>query len=232
MQDLHQIQMLILRKLLFKPNSRFSELNIKGLSNDHFSYHVNTLVDLGLVKKGENGYSLTSTGKEFANRMDTDQAQMEKQPKVAVMVIAYKYIRGTKYLLMQERTKEPFYGYKGFITGKMRFGEKIQESARRELKEETGLDCNDITLKTIYHDHVITTENGKLMEDKIFFVTVAKNPTGELMNTESGNHSWVSEKEYWETEKKYYNEDNIYESAKKRRGALDICENTYAVQEF
>ena len=95
MQDLHQIQMLILRELLFNPNSRFSELNIKGLSNDHFSYHVNTLVDLGLVKKGENGYSLTSTGKEFANRMDTDQAQMEKQPKVAVMVIAYKYIKGT-----------------------------------------------------------------------------------------------------------------------------------------
>lgn len=231
MQDLHQIQMLILRELLFNPDSRFSELNIKGLSNDHFSYHVNTLLGLDLVKKTEHGYALTSNGKEFANRMDTDQVQMEKQPKVAVMVIAYKYIKGIKYLLMQERTKEPFYGYKGFVTGKIRFGEKIQESARRELLEETGLDCKDITLKTVYHDHVITTENGKLMEDKIFFVTVAKNPTGELKNTESGNHCWVTEDEFWKTEKKYYNEDHIYESSK-RKGALDICENTYAVEEF
>ena len=231
MEGLHQIQMLILRELLFNPAARFSELNIKGLSNDHFSYHINTLIDLGYVKKEEKGYSLTNNGKEFANRMDTDQAQLEKQPKVAVMIIAYKYVKGTKYLLMQERTKEPFYGYRGFITGKIRFGEKIQEAARRELMEETGLDCKDITLKCIYHDHVITAEDGKLMEDKIFFVTVAKDPTGEPANTESGRHSWVTEDDYWKTEKKYYNEDSIYESSK-ARGAFDISESTYIVEGF
>ncbi len=105
MEDLHQIQMLILKELLFNPTARFSELNIKGLSNDHFSYHVNTLIEQGYVRKTDRGYSLTNQGKEFANRMDTDQVQIEKQPKVAVMVIPVKYIKGRKYILIQENER-------------------------------------------------------------------------------------------------------------------------------
>ncbi len=231
MEDLHQIQMLILKELLFKPNSRFSELNIKGLTNDHFSYHINTLVELGLVKKSDRGYTLTSNGKEFANRMDTDQIQIEKQPKVAVMVIPYKYIKGKKHILIQERTKEPYYGYRGFITGKIRFGEKIRETARRELIEETGLDCSSFTIKTIFHDHIVMEEDGKLMEDKIFFIISAQNPKGEIENTPNGKNYWVTEDEFMKLEKKYYDEDAIFRAFKKR-GHLEINEETYTVQEF
>jgi 8-oxo-dGTP pyrophosphatase MutT (NUDIX family) len=231
MEDLHQIQMLILRELLFNPTARFSELNIKGLSNDHFSYHINTLINLGYVRKDENGYSLTNSGKEFANRMDTDQVQIEKQPKVAVMVIPYKYVKGRKYILIQERTKEPYYGYRGFMTGKIRFGEKIKETARRELNEETGLDCKDFTIKTIFHDHVVTMEDGKLMEDKMFFIVTAKNPIGKIIDTPNGKNYWVTEDDFLKLDKKYYNEDGIFNSFK-QRGHMDIHENTYTIQEF
>ena len=230
-EDLHQIQMLILKELLFNPTARFSELNIKGLSNDHFSYHVNTLIEQGYVRKTDRGYSLTNQGKEFANRMDTDQVQIEKQPKVAVMVIPVKYIKGRKHILIQERTKEPYYGYQGFMTGKIRFGEKIKEAAKRELKEETGLDCQDFVIKTIFHDHVIMTDDGKLMEDKMFFIITAKNPTGQLVNTENGKNSWMTEEEFLKLEKKYYNEDEIFQ-AFKERGHLEINENTYTIEEF
>lgn len=231
MEDLHQIQMLILRSLLFNPNSRFSELNIKGLSNDHFSYHINTLMDMNLVEKKDGKYSLTSKGKEFANRMDTDQIQIEKQPKVAVMVIPYKYIKGKKHILIQERTKEPYYGYRGFLTGKIRFGEKIYETAKRELKEETGLDCNSFVIKDLFHDHVVMIEDGKLMEDKMFFIVMAKNPKGNLVNTECGKNFWATEEEFLAMDKKYYNEEMIYESTKKRTNML-INENTYTINEF
>lgn len=231
MQELHNIQMLILRQLLFKRSARFSELNIKGLSTDHFSYHINTLIDLGLINKTEGKYSLTSLGKEYANTMDTDQVQIEKQPKVGVLIIPYKYIKGRKYLLIQERTKEPFFGYHGFLTGKVRFGEKIQETAKRELKEEAGLDCNNYVVKNIFHDHVITVKDGKLAEDKIFFITLARNPKGKLISTENGKNSWITEEEFFKLKKKYYNEDEIYDSSK-MRGTLPFFENTYTIQEF
>ena len=48
---MHNIQMLILRELLFSPNSKFTQLNIQGLTSDHFSYHINALIKDGYVKK-------------------------------------------------------------------------------------------------------------------------------------------------------------------------------------
>ena len=46
------------------------------------------------LKKNSLKYSLTPKGKEFANRMDTEEVSIEKQPKVAVMVVATKIENG------------------------------------------------------------------------------------------------------------------------------------------
>ncbi len=230
MKDLHKIQMLILRELLFKPNSRFTDLNIKGLSSDHFSYHINTLIEEGLVSKNESKYSLSIKGKEFANTMDTDEAVIEKQPKIAVILIPFKIEEGKKILLLQQRLKEPYYGYNGFLTGKIRFGEKIKETALRELQEETGLSSSDIHIKAIVHDHVIL-ENGDLVEDKLFFITTATNLSGELISTQNGKNYWATEEEFFKLEKKYYNEDMIYEKSLAKND-LDFLENIYTVETF
>jgi 8-oxo-dGTP pyrophosphatase MutT (NUDIX family) len=222
--------MLILRELLFKPNSRFTDLNIKGLSSDHFSYHINTLIEEGLVSKNESKYSLSIKGKEFANTMDTDEAVIEKQPKIAVILIPFKIEEGKKILLLQQRLKEPYYGYNGFLTGKIRFGEKIKETALRELQEETGLSSSDIHIKAIVHDHVIL-ENGDLVEDKLFFITTATNLSGELISTQNGKNYWATEEEFFKLEKKYYNEDMIYEKSLAKND-LDFLENIYTVETF
>jgi len=231
MTDLHKIQMLILRELLFNPNSRFTDLNIQGLSTDHFSYHVNTLIKEGYVKKDNSKYSLTTKGKEYANRMDTDEASIERQPKIAVMIVATKTVEGKKYLLVQERTKEPYFGYSGFITGKIRYGEKILETAKRELKEESGLECSDMHIKRIVHDHVVLEDTGELVEDKMFYVIHIVNPTGELISTLNGKNVWITEKEFKNLKKKYYNEDKIYEISQ-LKGDMDLVESTYLIKEF
>lgn len=231
MTDLHKIQMLILRELLFNPNSRFTDLNIQGLSTDHFSYHVNVLIKEGYVKKDNSKYSLTTKGKEYANRMDTDEASIERQPKIAVMIVATKTMKGKKYLLVQERTKEPYFGYSGFITGKIRYGEKVLETAKRELKEESGLECSEIHIKRIVHDHVVLEDTGELVEDKMFYVIHIVNPTGELISTLNGKNVWITEKEFKNLKKKYYNEDKIYEISQ-LKGDMDLVESTYLIKEF
>jgi 8-oxo-dGTP pyrophosphatase MutT (NUDIX family) len=223
--------MLILRELLFHPNSRFTDLNIQGLTSDHFSYHINTLIEEKYVEKGDQGYSLTAKGKEFANQMDTEEVVIEKQPKIAVMIVPVKLKDDKKYLLVQERTKEPYFGYRGFITGKIRYGEKVLETAKRELKEETGLTCEDIHLKRIVHNHVVLEENGDLVEDKMFYIITAINPEGEILNTQNGKNFWVTEKEFYELDKKYYDEISVYEYSQEEDD-MDFDEQVYFIKDF
>ncbi len=223
--------MLILRELLFSPNSKFSDLNIQGLSNDHFAYHMKSLIQKGYVSKKNSEYSLTVKGKEFASRMDTDNTEIERQPKIGVIVVATRFINGERYLLVQKRTKEPYFGYYGFITGKIRYGEKVSETARRELKEESGLDGGKIVIKRIVHDHVVLEHSGDLVEDKMFYVILVRNPVGDIRNTRDGENKWITVKDFKNLKKKYYNEDNIYEISQSR-GKMDFIEKTYFIKDF
>lgn len=199
----------ILRQLLFHPFTRFKDLNISGLTTDHLTYHIKELLALKLITKSADGeYSLTTKGKELANTMDTDKAIIEKQPKVAVMVIVEKMIDGEKHLLIQTRLKEPYYGFKGFLTGKVRFGEKLLEAAARELEEETSLTAT-LDLRFILHE-LVYNEGGKLLEDKIFHIIRGVDPVGELRNFEGGSNEWLPREDYLNIEKRFKDDDAIF----------------------
>ncbi len=186
----HPIQSRILRQLLFTPQSRFSELNVEGVSSDHFTFHLKQLVALNLVEKtDDHRYTLTTKGKEFANRFDTDTLLIERQAKIAVLVGCIRsHGQETEYLV-QERRKQPYYGYIGFMTGKIRWGETVLEAAARELLEETGL-TGKLALAGIKHN-MDYDQQHLLLEDKYFFLIRADNVTGDLIETfEGGNNIW------------------------------------------
>jgi 8-oxo-dGTP pyrophosphatase MutT (NUDIX family) len=67
---------------------------------------------------------------------------------------------------MQKRLKEPYFGFYGFITGKVKLGKKIFETAKREFKEETGYSAS-LTLTGIEHK-MDFSEKDNLLEDKFF----------------------------------------------------------------
>lgn len=230
MDKYHEIQMKILRELLFKPNSRFTDLNVKELTSDHFSYHINNLIESEMVEKNKQGlYSLTTKGKEFANTMDEETSEIEKQPKVAVLVIAMRKIKSNDQIVIQKRLKEPYYGYQGFFSGKVRFGEKIYDAAMREMKEETDLE-GDLELRGIFHD-IVYSKEGKLLEDKIFHVFFAQNCRGELKERfEGGENRWLDRKKFKNMDKKYYSEDDIYDFAFNNDKFYE--EKVYEINEF
>lgn len=216
--------MQILRELMYKPGNNFSGLNISKISNDHFSYHLKTLQNDGLVTKTDKGYRLTEKGKEFANTMDTDKLQIEKQPKVGVMIIA----RSNGKLLIQKRLKEPYYGFSGFLTGKVRFGETIYQTAARELEEESGLFAQ-FKLSYVLHEHVYS-KAGDLLEDKIFFVTGASKVKGTLIDTKDGENRWIDENEFLKMTDKYYDEQDILGWF--NNPAQPFIEKTYIIEQF
>jgi len=193
--NIHDAQMVILRELLFHPSVSFATLQkITGMSSDHFNFHLKKLVELKLVEKVSRGtYSLSPRGKEYANKLDTDSNTVERQPKTAVILAIERLKKdGTKEYLFQERLKQPYFGFWGFATGKVRWGETITQTAERELLEETGLHANH-RVAGVYHELVYQQETGEQLEDKIFFVVHCTNTKGKLLKEfEGGRNSWMT----------------------------------------
>lgn len=203
---MHEIQKSILKELLFKTDARFAELNVDDISNDHFSFHIKRLTKLGLVKKQDDGsYTLTSQGKEYANRLDADseEVKVEKQAKIGGLTVAVKEIEGETKYLVQKRLKQTFYGFHGFVTGKIKWGEKLKKGAARELKEETGLEADKLELRGVEHKLDYSKE-GEVLEDKFFYVFKAVGLEGDLKEDfEGGENRWLTQEEIKGLDKKY-----------------------------
>lgn len=201
---IHDAQTAILRELLFRPQAGFAHMQKPtGLTSDHFNFHITRLVELGLVAKiGRGQYTLTHKGKEYANKMDTDNNTIERQPKVAVCLVVHD---GQGRTLMQQRLKQPYYGYWGRPTGKIRWGETIMQAAARELKEETNLEAA-LTLGGIYHKLDYNEQTKQLLEDKIFFMVYGAGPKGELLvDFEGGRNQWMTDEEILAQERSFVN---------------------------
>jgi len=206
--DVHPIQAGILRELLFVTEAGFGQLNKKKVGTDLFSFHLKQLIGWKLVAKTGTKYSLTTKGKEFANQFDTDKIEVEKQAKVAVLIVISKSTGSEINFLLQQRKKQPYFGYWGFVTGKLRWGETILEGAKRELVEETGLSA-ELRIAGIKHK-MDYDQNGNILEDKYFWVILATETKGELMTEfEGGTNVWMS-KEKIESQTQLF--DGVIES--------------------
>lgn len=206
--DVHQAQTSILRALLFAPHAGFAELQkTTDLTSDHFNFHIKKLVEAGLVTKNDSGYTLSSRGKEYANRMDTDENEIEKQPKVSVALIVERQNGGRREFLVQQRLKQPYYGFYGRLGGKVRWGESFEEAATRELKEETGLDA-EFTFSHVFHKRDFRADDHTLLEDKIFVIMYTATATGDLIEEFEGG------KNFWMTQDELIAQDKIFESAR------------------
>ena len=207
---IHEFQISILRELLFKPNARFRDLKKVDIENDHFSKHLNYLIKQGLVVKENKLYSLSETGKEFANRMDTDALQIERQAKLAIALHAVRKKGKITEYLVHQRLKEPFYGWYGSHSGKIRWGENPEETAKREFLEETGL-TGKFTHKGIVH-YLHFHKDGRLLEDKYFWVYKIEDIKGDLkVEVTEGKNIWLTEKEFRKLKNVFASIDEIKE---------------------
>lgn len=194
---MHKIQNNILWTLLFKEKLRFSGLNKDNISNDHFTFHLKKLIEKGLIEKNKEGfYNLTISGKEYANRLkvDMEKVEIEKQAKIGALVVCVEGFSKNRKYLVQQRLKHPCYGFYGFVSGKIKWGETVYEAALRELKEETGLKAK-LNLAGIEHK-IDYSENGELLEDKYFYIFKATNLSGKLAESfEGGKNIWLTKEE-------------------------------------
>lgn len=199
--QIHPVQTHILRELLFLPSASFTDLQKPlGLDADHFKFHIQRLVVLGYVEKVEYGvYALTQKGKEYANKLDTQDNTIERQPKSAVILV----IKKQDCFLVQQRLKHPYFGFWGFPGGKIKWGETIIDAGQRELYEESNL-VAELVYKGVYHEHAYNAETNELLEDKIFHILFGKVIDDTLATDfEGGRNAWLSIEEIKRLDKKY-----------------------------
>jgi ADP-ribose pyrophosphatase YjhB (NUDIX family) len=220
----HEAQMKILRHLLLSPHAGFAELQKKtDLSSDHFNFHIKKLTEVGYIEKNDsNRYTLTRAGKEYSNRMDTDDNVIEKQPKISVALIIENE---NGEFLAQQRLKQPYFGFWGRPTGKIRWGETMIEAAERELMEETGLSA-ELSVAGFYHKMDYDKESGDLLEDKVFVLIYGTNSQGELIVDDEGHHNeWLSDDELQSRGTVFQSVPEITAMAKK--GHANFMEHKY-----
>lgn len=220
----HHAQMKVLRHLLLSPSAGFAELQKQtGLTSDHANFHIKKLTDVGYIEKNsEDKYVLTRAGKEYANRMDTDDNVIEKQPKLSVALIIED---AEGRFLAQQRLKQPYYGFWGRPTGKIRWGETMLEAAERELMEETGLTAT-LSVAGFYHKMDYDKETKDLLEDKVFVLIYGTDPVGTLIIDDEGHHNeWLSDKELHERGKYFQSVPEI--TAMALKNAANFMEHKY-----
>ncbi len=222
----HDTQIAIMRHLLFTPSATFADIQrATNLTSDHFNFHIKRLVQQRYVQKDDKAYRLTGKGKEYANRMDTDENEIEKQPKVSIVVTLERAnAAGEREFLYQRRLKNPYYGFWGRLGGKMRWGETVIQAAERELLEETGMTA-EFKYKLLYHKRDFDKQSKKLLEDKIFLCVYATEFSGELIESFEGGHNrWMTQAEFHQQEKRFESVDEF----------MDLMDRgvTFAEREF
>jgi 8-oxo-dGTP pyrophosphatase MutT (NUDIX family) len=191
--DLHEIQASILRELLFHNGTNFASLNKVDILNDHFTFHLKRLIREGMIEKKGKLYFLTQKGKQFAGKLDVFGLKMEQFGTPGVIVTAVKTVKSKKYYLIQQRLKEPLYGYYGFVSGKIKFGEFSKDTAKREFFEETGL-TGEPEFVMVEH-RLRGPSRNEIKLDHYFFLYIMKNPKGKLINTPEGKNFWKTVEE-------------------------------------
>jgi ADP-ribose pyrophosphatase YjhB (NUDIX family) len=191
-QSFSQLQNYILTRLKNAKALRYSEIQLKGIPNDLFNYHLQFLVKKGFIEKAEEGYALSSIGvKHIADAypLNDKDKLIASLFKINVITIASRVRNGKIEILTQIRKVHPSYGKVGVMGGVVRKGELMEHAASRKFKEETGLEA---TFNILGMERRMLYVQDKLFSDVMFPIAYTDTCSGELIaDTAYGHNEWA-----------------------------------------
>lgn len=138
---MHEIQTQILKQLTLSEKARYSSIKPPKTGGNQFVYHLKELLNDSMIKKDGIFYSLTSKGERFADGISLKTFTKRIQPKIVTMI----YIKNDAgEIIFCKRSKQPFIEKLCLPYGKIHVGERIEESAEREIFEKTGIKTENI----------------------------------------------------------------------------------------
>lgn len=138
----HHIQKHILDVLMYQKVTRFRDLRPPRVDTNLFTYHLNSLVKSGMVRKVDGGYALSTTGLSYVDRVSTEKKIIRTQPKIITMLVIQN---GEGDILLQRRTKQPYIDTWTLPYGKLHVEDaSVNEAAQREAFEKLGLKNQEV----------------------------------------------------------------------------------------
>ncbi len=192
MEGSHELERQIVLKLIHAPQASFNELWAKQGESNTFAYHLHELEERGVVAKNVQGaYQLTEKGRRDSAFIEGDTGSRAEFPTLSDVIL----VRDGDKWLCQRRLKQPFFGYWGFVSGKINFGLNVFECATRDLEEEAGLHASAWELKAI--EQVKTFEDGKLLHHHFLFHVYTEKFSGTFISsTHKAENAWLTLDEY------------------------------------
>lgn len=190
---LHPSRQKVLYALRHAPSRRYTDLmRVTELESDVFKFHIRTLVESGLVSKNPDGaYTLTATGKEFANNIDATTGRRNVSPKLSILFMVRRRHGNEWQYIVQQRQRNPFFGYWGLLSAPVLWGRSIKECADAEFLKQTGLSAS-FRVRGFCRVRDYLKTDRTLLEDKLFTIVEAELLNGEPVEWHGGNSKWMT----------------------------------------
>lgn len=172
---------------LFVRNHRlkFNEIEKQlDIRSNHLSYHLTKLIEDDILEKVDEYYILTKE----AEKMIPFFAHITGKEQGPLSIIAAAIVNNNKICLLK-RSKRPYKGYWSVIGGKLRLHESLQDTAIREAKEESGLDCKFDKLCSVLHERVLNS-NTYTVALVIFFCKLTTDQINIKKEDDEGELAW------------------------------------------
>ena len=93
-----------------------------------------------------------------------------------------------RVLILKRRDTSYGEGAWGLPGGKVEYGQTVEEAARQELREETGLEC--VSLRFLFYHDSLPPEPGKMHCINLYFECRASGTVA--LNEEASDYAWIS----------------------------------------
>jgi ADP-ribose pyrophosphatase YjhB (NUDIX family) len=155
----HHIQKHIIEVLMFNEVARFRDLRPPKVDTNLFSYHLKLLIKNDIVKKLSTGYTLSTYGIGYVDRLSVISKKVRTQPKIITMMVVQN---SEGEVLLWRRKRQPYINAWTLPYGKLHTeDESIEAAAKRELSEKLALTKQDVRHVGDCYIHVTT--KGKLL---------------------------------------------------------------------
>lgn len=186
---MHHIQRKILQRLLYSESLGYAQLRPPGVESNHFAYHLDQLLQAGLIQKDGRQYSFTNEGLTLADRVSHESMAPRTQPHIVTSVYITNDAGQT---LLYKHAFQPYLNLSGPPQGRLHYDEHVVAAAARELKEKSGLEGIALAHRGIAYIHA-TKQGADISKVLAHVFTGAVVGTPELSpQSANGSCSWAN----------------------------------------